>query len=77
MATDKQTQGNVTDASPFGCLRKNPRACRTCTNAHGPAPFEDAPEKSYCLAYERRLGNMKPDGVYFRGEDCPFYVKEE
>lgn len=76
MATEKQTKSNTEDPSPFGCLTKNPRKCRTCANAHGPAPFKDLPEKSYCLAYERRLGNMKPDGVYFRGEDCPFYVKE-
>lgn len=76
MATEKQTKSNVEDPSPFGCLKRNPRKCRTCANSHGPAPFENGPEKSYCLAYERRLGNMKPDGVYFRGEDCPFYVKE-
>lgn len=76
MATKKQTDGNVTDASPFGCLEKNPRKCRTCVNSHGPAPWANGPDKSYCLAYERKLGNMKPDSVYFEGGDCPFYVKE-
>lgn len=76
MPTDKQTVNNVKDASPFGCLERNPKKCRTCANAHGPAPWADSPEKSYCLAYERKLGNMKPDGVYFRGEACPFYIEE-
>ena len=77
MATERQKTGNVTDASAFGCLTLNPKKCRTCANAHGPAPWADTPEKSYCLAYERRLGNCKPDDVYFRGADCPFYVEDE
>ena len=29
------------------------------------------------MAYERRLGNIKPDAVYFDGADCPFYIEEE
>lgn len=77
MATEKQTKSNTEDPSPFGCLNRNPRKCRTCANSHGPAPWANGPDKSYCLAYERKLGNMKPDSVYFEGGDCPFYVKDE
>lgn len=49
---------------------------QTKSNVEDPSPFSNGAEKSYCLAYERRLGNIEPDGVYFRGEDCPFYVEE-
>ncbi len=77
MATEKQKVPNLELDDSFGCLKRNPRKCRTCANAHGPAPWEDSPDKSYCMAYERRLGNIKPDAVYFDGADCPFYIGEE
>lgn len=50
--------------------------CKTCANAHGPKPWEDKPEKAYCMAYTRKSGFQKPADVYFDGADCPFYVKE-
>ena len=29
------------------------KACQGCLFAHGPAPFENAPDKAYCLIYRR------------------------
>lgn len=76
MATEKQKVPNLEPDDSFGCLKRNPRKCRACANAHGPAPWEDSPDKSYRMAYERRLGNIKPDAVYSDGTGCPFYAKE-
>lgn len=75
MAAERQRVPNPGRDDPLGCLGRNPRRCRTCANARGPAPWEDSPDKSYCMAYERRLGDAKPDAVYFDGADCPFHVE--
>lgn len=75
MAAEEQKAPDPGPDGPFGCLGRNPRKCQACANAHGPAPWGDSPDKSYCMAYERRLGNIKPDAVYFDGADCPFYTE--
>ena len=75
MATEKRKVPNLELDDSFGCLRRNPRECRTCANAHGPAPWGDSPDKSYRLAYGRRLGDIEPDAVYLDGADCPFHIE--
>lgn len=59
----------------WGCTRPNPVWCRTCMFAHGKTPFEDAPDKSYCMIYRKSDGEMKPKEVLFDGEECEFYEK--
>lgn len=76
MATDRQRVPDPGPDGPFGCLERNPGKCRACANAHGPAPWGDSPDKSHCLAYGRRLGDIEPDAVYFDGADCPFHIEE-
>jgi hypothetical protein len=59
----------------WGCGTINPRACRTCRFSHGKPPFEDMPEKAYCMIFSRDEGEAKPPEVYYEGEDCEFYEK--
>lgn len=73
MATQKVPNLELGDA--FGCLKPKYTMCRTCANAHGEAPWADAPGKSYCLAYTRESGYQKPSTVYYDGGDCPFYTR--
>ena len=53
------------------------KACHGCLFAHGPAPFEDAPDKVYCLIYPRDLGAMKPSDVLFDGAPCEHFRPEQ
>ena len=76
MATEKRKAPDLEPDDPFGRLKRDPRKRRTRANAHGPAPWEDSPDKSHRMAYGRRLGDIEPDAVYLDGADCPFYVKE-
>lgn len=46
------------------------KACQRCLFAHGPAPFEDAPDKAYCLIYRRGESTGKPCAVLFDGSPC-------
>lgn len=61
----------------FGCINPNPVYCKTCALAHGAPPFADKPEKAYCIAFPEEKGALKPHSVYFDGEPCEFYQKEE
>lgn len=61
----------------FGCKKINPRACKTCRFARGAPPFEDAPEKAYCMIYSRDEGEAKPDEVYYEGADCEYYEQDK
>lgn len=76
MAAERQKVPDLEPDGPFGRLGRNPRRCRACANAHGPAPWGDSPDKSYRPAYGRRPGDIEPDAVYFGGADCPFHVEE-
>lgn len=73
----KEKESNLHQNETFGCLPINPRACKTCLFSHGNPPFEDAPEKKYCMIYSRDEGEQKPPEVYFDGEDCEYYEKDK
>lgn len=59
----------------LGCTQPNPVWCKTCRFSQGKPPFEDAPDKSYCMIYSKDEGEMKPKEVYFDGEECDFYTE--
>lgn len=59
----------------WGCRRINPQWCQTCMFAHGKPPFEDLPNKAYCMIYSKDDSNGKPPEVYYDGEECDFYEK--
>ena len=59
----------------WGCRRINPKWCQTCRFAHGKPPFEDLPNKAYCMIYSKDDSNGKPPEVYYDGEECDFYEK--
>lgn len=51
------------------------KPCKTCMFAHGKPPFEDLPNKAYCMIYSKDDSNGKPPEVYYDGEECDFYEK--
>lgn len=57
----------------IGCRGINPKYCKTCVFSKGAPPFEDGPEKAYCLIYSRDEGEAKPPEVYYDGEECEYY----
>jgi hypothetical protein len=65
------------EAEVIGCRGINPRACKTCRFSRGEPPFEDGPEKAYCMIFSRDEGEAKPPEVYYDGEDCEFYEKDK
>ena len=71
MATGRQRVPNPEPDGSFGCPGRDPRRCRACANAHGPAPREDSPDKPYRMAYGRRPGDIEPDAVHPDGADRP------
>ncbi len=46
---------------------------KTCIFSKGDPPFEDRPEKAYCMIYSREQGVGKPYDVYYEGGLCEFY----
>ena len=68
-------KSNLQTPEGFGCLKINPKACKTCRFSKGKPPFEDAPEKAYCMIYSRDDGEEKPDNVYYHGGKCEYYEK--
>ncbi len=60
----------------WGCLPITVEQCRTCVWSKGPAPFEDAPEKNYCLVYRKKDIIGKPDDVYHEGAECEYHMTE-
>lgn len=57
----------------WGCNTINPKFCKTCIFSKGDPPFEDRPEKAYCMIYSREQGVGKPYDVYYEGGLCEFY----
>lgn len=72
-----EKKSNLHTNEVFGCLSINPRMCKTCRFAHGDPPFEDMPEKSYCMIYSRANGEQKPHEVYYEGAECEYYEKQK
>lgn len=74
---DKERKVNMEDKdkefSFMGVRHPNPVKCRTCMNSNGEPPFEDSPEKSYCMVFRRKDGNKKPKEVLWEGKDCKYY----
>lgn len=71
--------GNLSNENKeiFGGRHVHPNiVCKNCVYAHGPAPFEDDPEKAYCLVYSRAKTTGKPNEIYFDGEDCEYHTTE-
>ena len=77
MSKEKQKKSNLQTEDSFGCLPINPKMCRTCRFSHGEPPFEDAPDKAYCMIYSREDGEQKPDEVYHHGGKCEYYEKQK
>lgn len=75
MSNEKKS--NLQTSENFGCKPINPKMCMTCRFAHGKPPFEDAPEKSYCMIFSRDDGEQKPPDVYYEGADCEYYEKQK
>lgn len=61
----------------IGCRGINPKYCRSCRFSRGTAPFENGPEKAYCMIFSRNEGEAKPPEVYYDGEPCEFYEKDK
>lgn len=55
----------------------NPKYCKTCRFSHGQPPFEDLPEKAYCMIYSKDEGEAKPPNVYYEGAECEYYEKRK
>lgn len=73
----RQEKSNLQQNEQGGFMGINPKKCRTCRFSHGKPPFEDAPEKKYCMIYSRDEGEQKPPSVYFDGGDCEYYEKDK
>ena len=73
---DKQRIDEIANTPITGRIVHPRIVCKTCVFANGPAPFADAPDKSYCLIYTRENGASKPNSVYFDGEDCEYHMTE-
>lgn len=71
----KQEKSNLQQNETGGFMTINPKQCKTCRFSHGKPPFEDTPEKSYCMIYSKEDGERKPPEVYYDGADCEFYEK--
>lgn len=56
-------------------LRINPAWCKKCRFAHGKPPFEDMPEKQYCMIYTHDSGETKPQDVFRNGAECEYFVE--
>lgn len=72
----KERKSNLHTDEVFGCRKINPKWCQTCRFSKGKPPFEDAPEKAYCIIYSRDEGEEKPPEVYYDGEKCEYYHKD-
>lgn len=72
----RQEKSNLQQNDVFGCKAINPKKCKTCRFSHGDPPFEDAPEKMYCMIFSRDEGEQKPPEVYYEGADCDYYKKD-
>lgn len=72
----KERKSNLHTDEVFGCGKINPKFCQTCRFSRGKPPFEDAPEKAYCMIYSRDEGETKPPEVYYDGAECEFYHKD-
>lgn len=68
---------NLQREETFGCKPINPKYCKTCRFSRGKPPFEDSPEKIYCMIYSREDGDQKPHEVYYEGQPCEHYHKDE
>lgn len=75
MSNEKKS--NLQTSENFGCKPINPKMCKTCRFAHGKPPFEDAPEKRYCMIFSRDDGEQKPPDVYYEGAECEYYEKQK
>ena len=73
----KEKKSNLQTDEGFGCKPINPKKCRKCRFSRGNPPFEDSPEKSYCMIYSRDSGEQKPPEVYYDGGDCEYYEKDK
>lgn len=65
------------DGANAGCRGINPVYCKTCMFSRGVPPFADAPEKAYCMIYERDKTSGKPPDVYYEGAECEYYEKQK
>ncbi|MCI8857161.1 MAG: hypothetical protein HFH26_11565 [Clostridiaceae bacterium] len=72
---DEQKESNI-HRPMIGWITANPVYCRTCCFAHGKPPFEDDPEKAYCRIFGRDDSEGKPMEVYYKGEPCEYYEKD-
>lgn len=72
-----QKESNLHQNEGWGCKPINPKMCKTCRFSQGEPPFEDAPEKSYCMIYSHDEGERKPPEVYYDGGDCEYYAKRK
>lgn len=75
MANERQT--NLQQPETFGCRKINPAFCRSCRFSKGKPPFEDGPEKAYCMIYSREEGEAKPEDVYYDGARCDYYERDK
>ena len=61
----RQKESNLQQNEIGGFKKANPKWCKSCRFSHGEPPFEDKPEKSYCMIYSRESGEQKPAEVYY------------
>lgn len=69
--------GMIHPGEQMGGMPADCKACRGCLFAHGPAPFEDAPDKVYCLIYRRGESTGKPSVILFDGAPCEHFSPDD
>lgn len=74
---ENERKSNLHANEAWGCKPINPKMCKTCRFSRGDPPFEDRPEKAYCMIYSRADGEEKPAEVYYDGGDCLYYEKDK
>lgn len=68
--------GNVSNPDPIVGTMADCEGCKGCKFSEGGNVFETPYDKAYCLIYPRDKGAMKPLGIRFNKEKCPYYEKK-
>lgn len=67
--------GNVTNPDPIVGIMAKCEGCKGCKFSVGGNVFETPYNKAHCLMYPNAKGVMKPDGVLYNKEKCPYFEK--
>lgn len=65
--------GNVTNPDSIVGMMAKCEGCKGCKFSVGGNVFETPYDKVHCLMYPHDKGKMKPLGVRFNNEKCPYF----